>query len=198
MTGGFAQGHLVPDELLGPLRDSTSVRENGSELQRRLSADGYLFLRNAVNRADISAARGEVFERLAEVGEIRQPAIEGIATGESRRRELAADLGDFWQSVNHGPALRFIQHVSGSFNDFCNAHRSPRAESYAQGIKVFGALLGLSLALSDTMNSQSHLDVIQPQTLSGFASFGRFWQNGRREHRQSRPCTDRSVESGWR
>ena len=110
MTGGIAQGRLVPDELLGPLRDSTSVSGNGSELRRRLSEDGYLFLRRTVNRADISAARGEVFERLAEVGEIRQPAIEGIATGESRRRERAADLGAFWQSVKHGPALRHVSH----------------------------------------------------------------------------------------
>ena len=71
MTGGIAQGRLVPEELVGPLRDSASVRGNGSELRHRLSEDGYLFLRNAVKRADISAARGEVFERLAEVGEIR-------------------------------------------------------------------------------------------------------------------------------
>ncbi len=110
MTGGIAQGRLVPDELLGPLRDSTSVRGDGSELRRRLSEDGYLFLRDTVKRADISSARGEVFERLAEVGEIRQPAIEGIATGESRRGERAADLGAFWQSVNHGPALRHVSH----------------------------------------------------------------------------------------
>ena len=60
----------------------------------------------------------------------------------------------------------------------------------------------------------SHLDVNQPQKrvmhqrgglqclagilLSGFASFDRFWQNGRREHRRSRTCTDRSLKSGWR
>ena len=93
MSSGIAQGAPVPAKLIGPLRDSTSARKDGSELQSRLSQDGYLFLRNTVNQADIMAARGEVFERLAEVGEIRKPAINGIATGESRRSELTEDLG---------------------------------------------------------------------------------------------------------
>jgi ectoine hydroxylase-related dioxygenase (phytanoyl-CoA dioxygenase family) len=110
MSSGIAQGAPVPAKLIGPLRDSTSARKDGSELQSRLSQDGYLFLRNTVNQADIMAARGEVFERLAEVGEIRKPAINGIATGESRRSELTEDLGEFWQSVNESSALRHASH----------------------------------------------------------------------------------------
>ena len=99
MTDAIAQACPVPDQLLCALRDSTSVREDGEALRRRLNDDGYLFLREIVDGADVSAARGEVLERLAEVGEIRQPAIEGIATGESRRRERSTDLGEFWRCV---------------------------------------------------------------------------------------------------
>lgn len=62
-----------------------------------------------VGRDEVLAARQEVFQRLVEVGEIRHPAVEGIATGESRRREVR-DLGAFWQSVSEGRALRHVSH----------------------------------------------------------------------------------------
>ena len=38
--------------------------------------------------------------------EIREPAIEGIATGDSRRKDLEPDLGAFWRSVSEGKRLR--------------------------------------------------------------------------------------------
>lgn len=110
MTHGIAQGHRVPGDLLGTLRDSTEFFQDSSQLQHGLSEDGYLFLRGIVDRDEVLSAREEVFQRLLEVGEIRPPAIEGIATGESRRRELHPDLGAFWQSVNEGPELRHVSH----------------------------------------------------------------------------------------
>jgi hypothetical protein len=58
----------------------------------------------------VLAARQEVFERLAAVGEILRPAIEGIFSGTSRRREVAGDLGAFWKSVSEGKALRRATH----------------------------------------------------------------------------------------
>lgn len=58
------------------------------------------------------AVRDEVFGRLAEVGEIKPPPRDGIFTGTSRRRELADDLGTFWQSVSEGPAMRRVSHGS--------------------------------------------------------------------------------------
>ena len=51
---------------------------------------------------------GAVFDRLHEVGEIGAPARDGIATGASRRRGLAGDLGRFWKSVVDMPALRQV------------------------------------------------------------------------------------------
>ena len=59
---------------------------------------------------EISAARKEVFARLAEMEEILAPIEAGIATGVSRRREQSPDLGAFWKSVSEGPALRRVTH----------------------------------------------------------------------------------------
>lgn len=110
MSDAIAQGRLVPGDLLGSLRDSTNIRSDGVELSRQLADDGYLFLRGVVDRDDVISAREEVFGRLVEVGEIREPAIDGIATGDSRRRECQPDLGAFWRSVNEGRALRHVSH----------------------------------------------------------------------------------------
>ena len=110
MVDAIAQGRRVPVELLGELLDSTSQGGRPNELRERLAADGYVLLRGVVDRETVLAARAEVFERLAQVGEIKQPAIDGIATGTSRRRELAGDLGEFWRSVCSGRALRQATH----------------------------------------------------------------------------------------
>ena len=110
MVRFIAQGTAVPDELIGPLRDSSAFRQDGAELSKRLADDGYVFLRGVVDREDVLRARQEVFERLAAVGEIAEPAVDGIATGASRRPELAQDLGKFWQSVCYGTALRQVSH----------------------------------------------------------------------------------------
>lgn len=101
-------GRKVPDELVGQFRDSSDGGD--VELRRRLADDGYVFLRGVVDPTDVLAAREEVFARLVEVGEIRPPAIEGIATGQSRRRELSVDLIAFWKSVSEGLFLRNVSH----------------------------------------------------------------------------------------
>jgi len=102
-------GVRVPRDLVGGFRDSTDVKEP-HELRQRFLDDGYVFLRGVLDTSDVLAAREEVFSRLVDVGEIEPPAIEGIATGQSRRRELADDLVAFWQSVSEGPALRCVSH----------------------------------------------------------------------------------------
>ena len=106
----WTQGRPLPDARVGELRDSSAATADAPELGRRLAADGYVFLRGALDVGDVQTARVEVFERLVRVGEIRPPAAEGIATGESRRAELAGDLGAFWKSVSEGPALRRVTH----------------------------------------------------------------------------------------
>jgi hypothetical protein len=106
----WTQGRPLPDARVSELRDSSAAAAEGAELSRRLAADGYVFLRGALDVGEVEAARVEVFERLVGVGEIRPPAVEGIATGESRRAETVGDLGAFWRSVSQGPALRRVTH----------------------------------------------------------------------------------------
>src|SRR5439155_3815300 len=79
-------------------------------LRRSFADNGYVLLRDVLPRDDVMAARREVFTRLAEVNEILPPVESGIATGTSRRRELAPDLGAFWKSVSEGLALRRVTH----------------------------------------------------------------------------------------
>jgi len=127
MPDCLVQGTPVPAPLVGELTDSTALLENSDvdngdvdnsnidhrdTLRKRIEQDGYLFLRGAVDCQRVEAARSEVFTRLAEVGEIQTPAIAGIATGTSRRREQAGDLGLFWRSVSQGAALRAATHGS--------------------------------------------------------------------------------------
>ena len=107
------QGRSLAPELLGPLKETVFSQAASITLQTRLAEDGYLFLRNAIHRHDVEAARAEVFQRLSEVGEICTPARDGIYTGTSHRRERCPDLGAFWQSVSEGPALRQVTHGEG-------------------------------------------------------------------------------------
>ena len=110
MTGtAFVAGRPVPDRLVGPLRASAADGD-AAILRRRLAEDGYLFLPGALDPEAVTAARREVFDRLAEVGEIRHPAEAGIASGISRRAELAGDFGRFLKEICEGPALRQISH----------------------------------------------------------------------------------------
>ena len=106
----WTQGRPLPDERVGELRDSSAEAGDAAALARRLADDGYVFLRGALDVGEVRAARAEVLERLVEVGEIRPPAAEGIATGQSRRAESVGDLGAFWKSVSEGPALRRVTH----------------------------------------------------------------------------------------
>lgn len=111
MTGGFViAGRPAPPDLLGALEDSGALMDDAGALRERLAGDGYVLLRGALEEDRVLAARSEVMRRLAEVGEVRRPAMEGIATGTSHRRELAGDLGAFWTSVSEGPALRRLTH----------------------------------------------------------------------------------------
>ncbi|MEX0725429.1 MAG: phytanoyl-CoA dioxygenase family protein [Planctomycetaceae bacterium] len=104
------QGQVIPPDILGELTETKYDAENPSLMRQRLLREGYLFLRGMFACDDVMAVRDEVFGRLADVGEIRQPARDGIFTGASRRRELVGDIGKFWQSVSEGPALRQVSH----------------------------------------------------------------------------------------
>jgi len=104
-------GHAIPAHRLGLLNEHTHLVRDGTALRRALDTDGYVLLRNVLDTGAVLAAREEVFSRLAEVGEVKQPAGDGIPTGASRREALYPDLGAFWRSVCEGPALRRVTHA---------------------------------------------------------------------------------------
>lgn len=104
------EGHPLEPEMIGAMTDSSSLLADGAALRGRFAEDGYLFLRNVLNRDEVMAARAEVLARLAEVGEIAAPAEAALPTGTSRRAELHPDLGAFWRAVSEGPAVRRAVH----------------------------------------------------------------------------------------
>ena len=107
-----ARGEPIPAALLAPLLDSSQLLREAdpTRLQQRFHEQGYLFVKQFFDRDDILAARQEILQRLVEVGEIAEPALEGIFTGLSQRREQVADLGKFWKSVSETWSLRRLSH----------------------------------------------------------------------------------------
>jgi ectoine hydroxylase-related dioxygenase (phytanoyl-CoA dioxygenase family) len=110
MEACMVKGRQVPAAMLGELADSSALLRDPPALRARFKDDGYLFLKGVLSRERVLAARREVFGRMAQVGEIAQPAENGIFTDASRRAELEPDLGRFWKSVSEGPQLRAASH----------------------------------------------------------------------------------------
>jgi hypothetical protein len=106
----WVKGQPVPADRLGELVDSAALLGDEAALRARMAHDGYLYLKGVLDRDAVRAARHEVFERLAAVGEVGSPAEDGLFTGTSRRAELEPDAGAFWRSVSNGPALRAVSH----------------------------------------------------------------------------------------
>ena len=112
-TGARAFGRAVPDTMIAELADSTELLRTAGAAMTCLSAEGYLLLRDVLDCGEVMAARDAVFSRLADVGEIATPAIDGIVTGTSQRAELYEDLGAFWRSVVDMQALRRVTNGQG-------------------------------------------------------------------------------------
>ncbi|MDP6444506.1 MAG: phytanoyl-CoA dioxygenase family protein [Pirellulaceae bacterium] len=102
------QGEPASADVLGALVE-TERSSSPAALSASLARDGYVFIRGALDRDAVLAAREEVFQRLADVGEIAAPVSDGIGTGRSARGDLP-DLGEFWRSVSNGTALREVTH----------------------------------------------------------------------------------------
>lgn len=108
-TGLSAAGRPVPDHLVGPLR-AGEPGDDPAALGQALAQDGYLYRPDVLDPGAVLAARREVFRRLAAVGEIGDPAADGLATGVSRRAEMAGDLGRFLKDICECPVLRAVSH----------------------------------------------------------------------------------------
>jgi hypothetical protein len=95
---------------VGPLADGTGDLAAPSQLRRRLSEDGYLYLPGLLDARAVAAARREIFTRLHDVGEVKAPPEDGIATGQSRRSEQVDDPGAFLGEIAESAALRAVTH----------------------------------------------------------------------------------------
>ena len=69
-----------PSERFGYLRDSTEALDDVGELRRRISADGYLFIRGLIDRDAVLEARRAVLEHLQEMEALvaGTPLMEGV------------------------------------------------------------------------------------------------------------------------
>ena len=80
----------VPEELLGNLNE-ISLNSSHELLNKNLNKNGYLFLKNVVNSKEVELARNEVFKKLYEINEIKEPYNKGIFSGKSDRDVIYED-----------------------------------------------------------------------------------------------------------
>jgi ectoine hydroxylase-related dioxygenase (phytanoyl-CoA dioxygenase family) len=107
-----SHGHVIDTspELFGELRPSNDLLDDVEGLRRRIADEGYLLLRGVLDRDEVLAARRELLERLASVGEVdtSRPLMDAIYSGTSRRAEV--DGRAFAKSLRTGGAVRRICH----------------------------------------------------------------------------------------
>ena len=101
-------GVKVPSSLLGSLKETRLINKTDEQLRNSLNDDGYLLLRDVIDKNDVTRARNDVFEKLNNVDELTDPFTEGISSGRSRRDELHKDRGIFWEDVSNTQSLRKI------------------------------------------------------------------------------------------
>jgi len=101
-------GVNVPNSLLGELKDTNLKNATDEKLRQSLNDNGYLFLRNVIEKNDITKARNDIFEKLKNVDELEDPFTEGIWSGRSKRDELHKNRGVFWENVSNTKSLRKI------------------------------------------------------------------------------------------
>lgn len=104
------QQREIPPHLWGPLWEDVDLAASGEKIPTLLEEHGYVLLRQVLPDHEVLAARREVLMRLGDVGEVREPVMRGIGSGKSSRPKPEEDQGQFWTSVNRGPALRQVTH----------------------------------------------------------------------------------------
>ena len=118
-------GIKVPNSLLGNLNETNLDKANNSDLKSTLEKDGYLFLRNIVDKKIIGNARHDIFKKLNEVDELSNPFNEGIASGRSIRDKLFNDRGQFWENISSTKSLRTVTNGKALENIFTRIFEAP-------------------------------------------------------------------------
>ena len=107
-----SHGHRIdtdPDKF-GFLRQSNDLVKDTGFLENRIEEDEYLFFRDILDHAVISAARQEIVEKLDVMGEIDAgfPEIEAIDSGEIRRNTIG--IKSYLKNFRTGTAYRKLCH----------------------------------------------------------------------------------------
>ena len=118
-------GIKVPTSLLGNLNETNLNKANNTDLKSALEKDGYLFLRNIVDKKIIGNARHDIFKKLNEVDELSNPFNEGIASGRSIRDKLFNDRGQFWENISSTKSLRTVTNGKALENIFTRIFEAP-------------------------------------------------------------------------
>ncbi len=118
-------GIKVPSSLLGNLNETNLDKANNSDLKSALEKDGYLFLRNIVDKKIIGNARHDIFKKLNAVDELSNPFNEGIASGRSIRDKLFNDRGQFWENISSTKSLRTVTNGKVLENIFTRIFEAP-------------------------------------------------------------------------
>ena len=93
-------GVNVPNSLLGELKDTNLKNATDEKLRQSLNDNGYLFLRNVIEKNDITKARNDVFEKLKKVDELEDPFTEGF--GQVDQKEMSyIKTEEFWEDVSN-------------------------------------------------------------------------------------------------
>ena len=101
-------GVNVPNSLLSELKETNLKNTTDEKLRQSLNENGYLLLKNVIEKNDITKARNDIFEKLKNVDELEDPFTEGIWSGRSKRDELHKNRGVFWENVSNTKSLRKI------------------------------------------------------------------------------------------
>jgi hypothetical protein len=94
----------------GELRDANALLSDADALRKRMEDDAYLLLRDYLDKDVVLAARRELLEKLASVGEIDEsrPLMDAIASGKTGRK--SENGRDVWKDMRTGEAVRRMVH----------------------------------------------------------------------------------------
>jgi ectoine hydroxylase-related dioxygenase (phytanoyl-CoA dioxygenase family) len=129
-------------EAFGELREATPLLDDPDALRQRMREDGYLLLRGALDREVVLAARRELCEKLAAVGEIdtRRPVTDAIFSGNSARKDI--DVQAFRKDLRTGAAIRALCHAGNviRFHErFLGGEVRPLDHIWVRTVRVGGA-----------------------------------------------------------
>jgi len=105
-------------QCFGPLRESMDALDDGDELRRRMAADGYLLVRDYLDRGQVIEARLDLLQRLADEGALDpdHPVSEGVMKPPIEVNfspELAIDNPALDRVLYSGLMIRFFERFLG-------------------------------------------------------------------------------------